>query len=426
MSKNASVINPYRQEDIIFSKNEQALMEYMENIDIIDSHEHLPPEAEHLQLHTDVFTLFSHYTKLPLWASGMKPEDKESLHNPDIPIEKRWQMFRPHFRNIRLTSYARAAFISAKEIYGFDDINDETYQELSERINEMNKPGIYRHIFDHCRIRASITQCTTAKLDKPLVPVMQGRNMSQIRNRVQLEELEKETGVSCKTLEDYLELCKLILKRWESEGCVGIKFVSQTSKLPDIALARESFSRLMAGEELSVDSYAYEPLEDYLMHKIIDFSTELNLVIAMHSGVWGDFRNLDPRHMNTIAPMHPEARFDLYHVGVPDIRAAIIVGVMQPNVWTNFCWIHIISQEMACAAINEILDTIPLNKISAFGGDYKPIEKIPGHLRMARENIARVLAGRIDKGKMDIGVAKEIIKKWFWENPLQLYNKIIL
>ncbi|MPN64425.1 hypothetical protein SDC9_212197 [bioreactor metagenome] len=147
----------------------------------------------------------------------------------------------------------------------------------------------------------------------------------------------------------------------------------------------------------------------------------------MHSGVWGDFRNMDPRHMNTIAPAHPKARFDLYHLGVPDIRAAIMVGAMQPNVCTNLCWVHLVSPQMARTGIDELLDLIPVNKVLGFGGDYGiPVEKIVGHLRIAKENIAGVLGAMIDRGQMDMDDAKEIMQKWLWENPLKLYNKIKL
>jgi len=420
-------MNPYKRKNVIYTKTEQRLLEKMANIDIIDCHEHLPPETERLKRQEDVFTLFSHYTRLPLFASGLSPDDKESLHNPEIPLEKRWRIFRPHLQNIRFTSYARAAFITAEEIYGFDDINDHTYKDLSIKIAEMNKPGIYAHIFNHCRIRAAITQCSSTDVEVPLIPVMDGYRLSMIRTKVQLEELEKQTGVSCKTLEDLEELCRQMLEKWEREGAVGIKLFSKTNTPPDLSLARKSFKCLIAGKELLTDSYNYEPLENYLMHKIIDYATDLNLVIAMHSGVWGDFRNLAPQHMNTIAPQHPDARFDLYHLGIPDIRAAIMVGAMQPNVWTNLCWVHIVSQEMTCAGINELLDLIPVNKILAFGGDYmRPVEKIVGHLQIARENIARVLGARIDHGKMGMEDASKIIKKWFWENPTKLYNKIVL
>jgi hypothetical protein len=73
--------------------------------------------------------------------------------------------------------------------------------------------------------------------------------------------------------------------------------------------------------------------------------------------------------------------------------------------------------------VDEALDLIPINKMIAFGGDYRlPVEKAYGHLVMAREDIARVLAARIVEKQMTESQALDIARKWFWENPKELYR----
>ena len=49
-----------------YSKTEVKLMEFMSGMDIIDCHEHLPPEKERTDSPQDVFTLFSHYVQWDL------------------------------------------------------------------------------------------------------------------------------------------------------------------------------------------------------------------------------------------------------------------------------------------------------------------------------------------------------------------------
>jgi len=405
------------------TRTEQHLVDVMTGMDIIDCHEHLPPEKVRLQAHQDLFTLFSHYTRLPLFASGMTEAEKESLHDPEIPLEKRWRLFHPHLHNIRFTSYVRAAFIAAREIYGFDDINDETYRPLSEAIGAMNTPGIYKRIFDHCRIRAVLTQCRRTDVEFPLVPLMLAP--VAFSNR---EDMQKLFGVSVdniRSLDDYLAAIHSCVKQWAAEGIVGLKTHSRPTAEPDARAAEAALKRLLDGEKLATRPNETEPLRDYALHHVLDMAAEMELVVAVHSGVWGDFRNLDPRHMLNIAPAHPDTRFDLYHLGMPDVRAAIMIGKMCPNVWLNLCWCHVISQEQTCSAMNEMLDMVPLNKVLAFGGDYRmPVEKIVGHLRMARENIARVLGARIDRGRMDMDDAREILRLWFWQNPRDLYTRL--
>ena len=71
------------------------------------------------------------------------------------------------------------------------------------------------------------------------------------------------------------------------------------------------------------------------------------------------------------------------------------------------------------AGLDEAIDLIPMNKILAFGGDYSGVvlEKIYGHLVMARENIAEVLARRIMNKQLSESQALTLVRKWFWENP---------
>ena len=123
------------------------------------------------------------------------------------------------------------------------------------------------------------------------------------------------------------------------------------------------------------------------------------------------------------SPAQRNTRFDLYHAGIPWIREIGIIGKSYPNVWLNLCWVHIISQKLAVAALDEWLDLVPYNKIIGFGGDYgKPVEKVFGHLEMAREDIAEVLAGRVAAGYFGEDEALRIARAWLFDNPNELYS----
>ncbi len=424
-----------------YTKTEQKLIDGMSEMDIIDCHEHLPPEKQRTDSPQDVFTLFSHYTRCDLFSAGMDRasyqdipsfgmngrKEYESLFDYSIPLEKRWRTFEPYWRRIRHGSYARAAILTAKLVYDFDDINEQTYQELSEKIAAENTPGIYRRMLcDRCRIRAALTQCSSTEVERPLVPVMPGRMLSQIRTRQLLDKLAADLGQETPVdLDGYLHLGKAYLDKWVAQGAIGIKFVSQPNLPPDRSLAEAAFKRMVAGEELVPDAQAFEVLENFVMHQVIDMAAELGLVIAVHAGIWGDFRNLDCKHMLTIAPGHPQATFDLYHLGMPAVRDCIVIAKNLPNVYLNLAWCHIISQAQTCSGVDELLDQVPINKVLAFGGDYgRSVEKVVGHLHMAREDFAAVFGRRIDRGRMSFDEAMEILRMWFWENPLDLYPRL--
>jgi hypothetical protein len=73
--------------------------------------------------------------------------------------------------------------------------------------------------------------------------------------------------------------------------------------------------------------------------------------------------------------------------------------------------------------MHETLDMIPASKVLGFGGDYVlAVEKVYGHLVMAREVMARVFAERIEDGEMSEERALFIARRWLWHNPRELYR----
>jgi len=190
---------------------------------------------------------------------------------------------------------------------------------------------------------------------------------------------------------------------------------------PSRQAAQECFENLRRGTASSLPSR--NPLRDYFVDEMIRIAGELDLVVCVHTGYWGDFRVLDPLHMIPILERHPKVRFDLYHLGYPWVRESLMLGKGFPNVWLNFCWTHIISQRFAMDGLDEAIDLIPMNKIIGFGGDYAtPVEKVYGHLVMAREDIAAVLARRIERGSVSEDEALSLARQWLWDNPKELYR----
>jgi predicted TIM-barrel fold metal-dependent hydrolase len=347
-----------------------------------------------------------------------------SLFDYGTPLEERWKIFKPYYEAIRHGSYARAAILTARMVYGVDGITDDTYVELSERIAAENTPGIYKRMLtDRCRITASMTQCGRTDVERPLVPLMPAGTLTNIDSPRALERLAGDESV--KDLDGLLAIMKKTLERWVAEGAIGIKHKSEPNAPADRKAAEERFAKMMAGEKAPYAPHEVNPLHCYLVHQVIDMAAELDLVVAVHAGIWGDYRNLDCKHMLTLAPAHPNATFDLYHLGMPHVRDAIVIGKNLPNVCLNLCWTHIISQVQTCSGIDELLDQVPVNKVFAFGGDYhRPIEKVVGHLHMARENFARVFGARIDRGLMSYDDAVAILRMWFWDNPLRVYRRL--
>jgi len=394
-------------------------------IDIIDAHEHLEPEKERIKLKLDVCNLFSHYTKYDLLSAGMTEEEYNQMINPGLPLDKRYSLLKKYLPYIKHSSYTRALFIALRDIYGYSDITDENYKEISRRRQELNRPGIYDEILvKRCRARAVLTQVSRTDYDKRyMLPVLWIDVLIGIRSREDVEKRATELNMEIRNLEDYLQWMEERILKWSKYNrVVGIKCVSLPRNMPPSRdVAEKAFNNLMRESAKEED---FNILNLFLFDKVLELCEKLDLTVAVHSGVWGDFRRLDPRHMIPYFQRHANTRFDLYHMGMPWIRDAAFIAKNFPNVYLNLCWSHIVSPYMVRSSLPEYIDVVPINKIIAFGGDYRGValEKVWGHLVMAKENIACALAKLVLDGRMRRDEAVDIAKMWFYENPVRIYK----
>ena len=401
------------------------LLDAMQTMPVIDAHEHMPPEKQRVETPVDFATLFSHYTQTDLKSAGLSEDDYQRLQDPQLDVDEKWNLFRPYWEHIRYMSYARPALIAAREFYNCDDINDNTYRALSQRMKEANKPGLYQRVMrDRCHIKVALTQIgAIPDADRDLlVPLLPMALWSGAPGADEMVSRGEPHGIQIRTLNDYLDAMRAGLEDWKAKGVVGLKMTSAAGHDPSTDEAANAFNELLRGHRQ--DS---SPLTWYLTHEAIRMAGELELVVAVHCGIiwdnWNDFYTTHPRNMIPFLLKHRNTRFDLYHAGIPWVRETGVIGKDFPNAYLNLCWCHIISPRMTVSFLDEWIDLVPIHKILGFGGDYhKPVEKVYGHLLMAKENIASVLAGRVADGLMTEPQAIQIAKRFLFDNPKELYQ----
>jgi predicted TIM-barrel fold metal-dependent hydrolase len=130
----------------------------------------------------------------------------------------------------------------------------------------------------------------------------------------------------------------------------------------------------------------------------------------------------DPSLLSNLFLEYPNVRFDVFHMGYPYHQVLSAVAKMFPNVYIDMCWAHIISPQASVDALVEWLDAVPANKISAFGGDYALVDGVYGHQAMARDNVSRSLAIKVEQGVFDVERACEIARWLFVDNPIRIFQ----
>jgi uncharacterized protein len=141
-----------------------------------------------------------------------------------------------------------------------------------------------------------------------------------------------------------------------------------------------------------------------------------------HYGVHNDIRNARATHLWSLLKDYPEARFDLFHGSFPYVEDMTVLGKYFENVSLNMCWMHIMGPDISRRALSQWLDAVPVTKIFAFGGDYGVVEKIYGHLLLARADVAAVLAEKVAQGRFAEADALHIARLLFHDNPKRWYK----
>jgi predicted TIM-barrel fold metal-dependent hydrolase len=405
------------------TRTARGLLAGISELPVIDAHEHLPAEKDYLAFGYSGLNMFAGgYIWHDMESAGLDPAFKARMRDGGPrPVEQWWPIIRPYWQQVRETSFARALRIAARDIFGLDDIDDRTIHRLAEAVQTANRPGLYAEVLQRrCRIRLSITCIDRAAFpDDPglrgITQLLKGEGPSQIAER-----LSALHGSPVRTLEEAAETGRELLRSEIAMGAVGFKMAAADIGAPNRVAAEEEWQAGIGSREAPGP---WEAVRDYLFDRYIDVAAETDVPVAVHTGYWGDFRQLDPKHLLSFAARRQDVRFDMFHLGMPMIRDAILIGKILRNVTLNLTWCPIISQEQTTRSLDEIIDLVPLSKVTAFGGDYRvSVQKVYGHLVMAREAVAAALGRRVDAGDFDLPEAMRIARMWFHDNPARIYK----
>jgi hypothetical protein len=450
------VILKNREGAIVNRINERIKAE-TESISLVDTHEHIMPEAERNECAVDFSYLFAHYNSSDLISAGLSPRMMEAIRLPmhpvrarlykqrkmrriipepertDMSLEERWQAMEPFWEMIRNTAYAKQTLIAIQGIFGIDDLNKDTYCPLSEAIAESRKPGWYRHVMrEKANIAVAIVdgQSTDLQLDI-FVPTMRLDHFVGVLSRADLGVLEAESGMTIHSLEDLVKAMRAALEGYIAGGTVAVKSAlayNRVLKYDKVSRheAETAFNGIASHLGEGLAWLEAKPLQDYMMHQVIRAAIEAGLPVQIHTGLQEGNENIitnaNPTHLVNLFIEYKEAKFDLFHGGYPYIHEWATLAKNFANVTADITWLPIISPEMARRLLHELIETVPGNKIMAFGGDALTVEMAYGHTVMARQLVSRVLSEKVDEGYLSEDEAVVLARRVLRDNPTSLYR----
>ena len=429
----------------------------VENISLVDTHEHIMLEAERNECAVDFSYLFAHYNSSDLISAGLSPRMMEAIRFPmhrvrvegykhrkvrrlipeperaDMSLDERWQAMEPFWEMIRNTAYARQTLITIRDIFGVDDLNRNTYRQLSEAIAKSRGPDWYRHVMkEKANIAVSIVDWQSTDLQPDLfVPAMRLDHFISAQSRADLVALEGESGMAIHSLDDLAKAMRATLEGYISRGAVAVKSglaYNRILKYDKVSRyeAEVAFNRIAGHLGEGLAWLEAKPLQDYMMHQVIRAAIDTGLPVQVHTGLQEGNENIitnaNPTHLVNLFIEYKEARFDLFHGGYPYVHEWATLAKNFPNVTADITWLPIISPGIARQLLHELIETVPGNKIMAFGGDSMTVEMAYGHSVMTRQVVARVLSEKIDEGYLGEDEAVVLARRMLRDNPASLYR----
>lgn len=401
------------------------LYELAQNTRVFDTHEHLQPHKSFLGEKPDILQdYFSHYTSNDLMASGMPAADLDYVVNPADDIEKRFRVLEPHLEHIKNTGYYRSLQIAMETLYGEQDMTRENIVRLNQKfIENVSRPDYRRHIMrEVCGIQRSVDDFWMDDI---------AGNTTELLLQAWQPKHYIVGGADCPSLDAWCAAYQQQFEKICAEGVASLKIaLAYERPLYFAEVSYKEATALYAAYLKAGDKGLFPiPLQDYMMHFVLRLANEKHMVMQIHTGLqeglFNDLANSNPMHLRNLFRQYPDVKFDIFHIGYPYQKELAVLAKTHPNVYVDFAWANIISPYAVRDALYEMLEVVPWNKLFAFGGDYLFYDGVVGHVTLARQNVCRVLAKKVERNEITLAFAEQILAGLLHGNAEKVFEKVL-
>ena len=407
----------------------------LNDVAMIDTHEHLQRERELPAgdaIHFGRF--FSHYASCDLVSAGMPRSDLVAVQG-DVSLtpKDRWALIEPWYRKSWNTAYCEALRIAVRDLYGVDDLSASTVDDLTDAMRAQIRPGFTRTVFDKAGIEYAMMN---ADGPKPFFNT-DFRHDCFVCDAVDsfttfpFQALIADSGVEIGGLDDYLRVIDCYFERdgrCASAVKVGRAY-DRTLCWEDVprSAVEETFNRLL-GHNDRPDRQQIKGLEDFILHymcrKCGEYGVRMKFHTGIHEGNGNVIRNSRAAFLANLFLKYPGTTFDIYHISWPYHEEATVLAKNFANVTIDFCWNWVGPIATTRRALADMLDTVPASKIHGFGGDYNFVEGTYAHAVMARREIARVLAEKVDERRFTEEYAVDVGRMLLRDNAIENFGLV--
>ena len=414
---------------------DQRIRDYVKQVRVVDTHEHLLDPAHLGESMLDFTLLLRHYAAGDHASAGMPGELHDQFLGDALTVVEKWRLFKPYWERSSNTAYNRAALLAADQLFGIRDLNETTVEELSARIRKAYRTDWYDRVLrEKCGIEFVVEDYPFDDWEnrvfgdqKMFRYVRKFDSFVLLNSREQIGHLEKWKEPGIRTLGDLVSALENAFHEARKAGIVAAKSIlayNRTLHYEDATKeeAERAFQRILASPGDAALAFAeVKPLQDYMMHRVLDLAKRNGLPVQLHTGLNTAYiGNANPTHLVNLFLEYPDVEFILFHGGYPYGGELAALAKNFRNVSIDLCWLYIISPSYSERYLHEWLETVPASKLMAFGGDFLYVENVYSHLLFAKQVVANVLIAKVRDGYLSEKEALAIAQMLFHDNAVRI------
>lgn len=413
---------------------EKRIRNYIDSMRVVDTHEHLMnPAGIAKSVMCDFTLLLHHYADDDIKSAGMKKAVFDGmLSDTTLTVMQKWNMIKPYWENSTNTAYNRVVLLTIKELFGIDKLDETTVEELSAKIKKAYKTDWFDYVIEEkCKADFVIVDGNDRSYGDPAkFRYVQRFGYFGFSSKKDLENLAKQNEMKIQSVDDLTASLEKDFQKALEKGFVAIKngtAYSRSLYYEDVnkEVAEKTLAKIQKSDNpLPFDEV--KPLSDYMWHHTIELARKYNKPIQIHTGLQaGDgniIENSNPALLANLFLQYRDVKFILFHGGYPYGGELASLAKNFQNVYIDLCWLYIISPSYSERYLHEWLETVPVNKIMAFGGDYHNIENVYGHLLFAKEIVANVLIEKVKDGYFSEEEAMKFARMMLHDNAVELFK----
>eukprot|EP01029_Cantina_marsupialis_P026130 TRINITY_DN694_c0_g2_i1.p1 TRINITY_DN694_c0_g2~~TRINITY_DN694_c0_g2_i1.p1 ORF type:complete len:423 (-),score=8.27 TRINITY_DN694_c0_g2_i1:1026-2294(-) len=414
------------------------ISEQVNEIELIDTHEHLVDETERLSFQKpfiqcdDWTTILGLYTKFDFVSSGMSQKEVDVILASTVdPLEK-WKILAPYWEAIKYTANGQVIRHSINDLYGIADLEEKVIPELQERYLDYRKKGFYAETLKRANIKTCIVNPPGRPFKETELPDLLNQDIDALGMLwVDVERYNENICAEVKSLDDWLEVINWWFEKY-SQVAAGVKIGMAYFRRLDFRktakdVAAPVFVKKMAGENLS--EAEERKLQDFLFWYVVEKATQNGLAVKLHTGqqAMNNFMDLEnvmfnPSDCASLCRLSPETTFVFFHISYPHYEPMISLARHYSNAMIDMCWAWTLNPVASVDFLKKYIMSAPSNKLMVFGGDDLYVENLVGHAKIARHGISLALSELVEDRWMSEKDALEVANKIMWKNAKRMYG----